>query len=73
LFNLNGRETLTSTPNVNLLRPAIPPIILETLKRLIKHPEFRALLKIARLTPYFPKILTTTTEPYYKQSLEAYI
>ncbi|KAJ5355553.1 uncharacterized protein N7496_012765, partial [Penicillium cataractarum] len=33
LFNLDGRETLTSTPNVNLLRPAIPPVIPETLER----------------------------------------
>ncbi|KAJ5355238.1 uncharacterized protein N7496_000165 [Penicillium cataractarum] len=33
LFNLDGRETPTSTPNVNLLRPAIPPVIPETLER----------------------------------------
>lgn len=33
LFNLDGRETPISTPDVNLLRPAIPPVIPETLER----------------------------------------
>jgi hypothetical protein len=33
LFNLDGRETPISTPDVNLLRPVIPPVIPETLER----------------------------------------
>jgi hypothetical protein len=32
-FSLDGRETLTSTPNVNFIRLVIPPPIPETLER----------------------------------------
>ncbi|KAJ6175047.1 hypothetical protein N7485_004852 [Penicillium canescens] len=36
-FNLDGQETPNSTPDVNLLRPVIPPIILETLPETLER------------------------------------